>query len=1065
MVTWNPRKLRTHTDCLHRLVEAKVQKMPAAEAICAWDGSLTYAELDKFASVVSQRLVRAGVRPGVYVIFAFEKSLWAVVATYAILKAGGAFVPIDPTHPQARIQEMLGSVQAKVVVTSDQYMPLFQQIVETVIVMSESTVKQPLTNGSEPAVQVDVRPSDPIFLLFTSGSTGKPKGMVLEHGAICTHALTHGAEMGYHGARVLQFAAHTFDVAIMDFFTTLLYGGCVCIPSDEDRRSDIIGAINRLRANYAILTPSFAGFIEPSQVPTLKTLAIGGEALSLDRVQKWAEKVSLIQIYGPAEVGICLLRYMSRQEMMPENVGYPMPNCSCWLVDPDNPHQLVPFGAVGEMVITSPSLARGYHNDEGKTRASFIEGIAWAAELGLGAARFFKTGDLLRYNTNLCDGSFDFIARKDTQIKVRGQRMELGELEHHVAAMPDVAVSMVSRPSGGCFAGELVVIIQMRDGTNSRVKNEPLEIARDQCLSIDTIREYLAPLLPVYMMPAVCLVVEAMPFVPSLKVNRKVVDAWLANMEDRPSSVAAAMLSRLDSSVLRPDEVTASVISAKVAEMLDDRDGVKHHELLGKDFNLQNAGVDSVQIISLAIFVRRTFKTKMPLGALLSSKLTVRDVASIIDEKFPTQVLKDLGSVDLLATATNLRDQLLGSVSATPVQSDFLAPGETRNVLVTGATGYLGSIIVKQLLELPNTSVFALLRCSDEDAGMQRLIGVAETAGWWCEAFASRLTVWKGDLTAPTLGLPEERLRALRGSSSKQGGGTRIHSVIHNGAVVHYSSDYPTLEAANVTSTIELLRMAADSRSISDVVFVSGGRTPDDEDEPVHMTASKLAKDTGYAQTKFVSEYIVRTVAEGNHGAFAGRNLRILRPGYIIGSLATVPGATGTPPNQRDFIWRLIVGCVAPSVGGYDSDEATRWLYVASVERVAASVVAMISDPSSCLSAERKPRGSRVCLVLDGLRFGDFWDVVRGCGYRLEPLASSEWMARLKRAIEEEGEKHTLFPLLHVLERGHHDASADTALCADLEDGEKLEAVKDVIDRNVRYLADVGFLPRRATLL
>ena len=1057
MFSWNPQMLRTHTDCLHHLLESKVRDMPEAEAICAWDGRVSYAELDELATAAALKLVEAGVGPGVYVPFAYEKSLWTVVATYATMKASGAFVPLEPNHPQKRNQEILHQVDARIVVTSDQYAPLFEPMVERVVVISNSTIKRKPKNESASVLPANVKPSDPILVLFTSGSTGKPKGMVLEHSAICTHALSHGNEMGYQGSRVLQFAAHTFDVCIMDFFTTLLYGGCICIPSDSDRQNDLIGSINRMRADYAILTPSFAGLIEPWEVPTLKTLAIGGEKLSQDRITRWAEKVSLIQIYGPAEVGICLTKYMNDQRALPENVGYPLENCSCWLVDPNDHRRLVPFGAVGELVVSGPSLARGYLNDEAKTRASFISDLAWARLVGLAGARFYKTGDLLRYNTSMCDGSFNFVGRKDTQIKLRGQRMELGELEHHLADMSDVAVSMVSRPSKGCFVGELVVVIQKRNGTNPKIKNAHPELVMDHSLTIDIIRARLTPLLPVYMLPAVCLVLKSMPFVPSLKVDRKLVEAWLADMQERPTSTTAASYSKLGSSALQPGESTARGISAEVARMLAERDGVKLHELLGHDFNLQSAGVDSIQIISISMYVQRNYKTKIPLRALLSSKLTVRNIASIIEDRRPVCVLKGLGTVDLLAEATILRDRLLRDLPSPPIQDHLLRQSALWNVFLTGASGYLGSAILKQLLNRPDTYVYALMRCSDEAQGLQRLISIAQKGGWWRDAHASQLFVWKGDLAAPGLGLNEEQLRVLRGPMAG-GGSTGIHSIIHNGAYVHYHWDFPTLKAPNLMSTVELLRITAESQTISDFLYVSGGRTPSDEGEPSHITASKLVNDSGYAQSKFVAEHIVRDLALSNHESLAGKSLKIVRPGYIVGSPSTAPGRLEPPPNPRDFLWRLVAGCLG--IGGYNADEAARWLYVADVQRVASAAVAtgFASCPGNTTAAPQA--GPTSLPILDRLRFGDLWDILRSYGYLLEPFSHTEWMARLRAAVEEQGEEHPLFPVLHIVERESCEPASNAALGSVPQDTTSLEVVKVIMHCNVRHLAEIGFLPR-----
>ena len=1057
MRSWNPPNLQTHLVCMHHLIEAKAQEVPDVEAICAWDGRLSYSELDQCATATAQRLIEVGVRPGSYVPFMYEKSMWAVVALYAVLKAGGAFVPLDPTHPERRIRKITDGVGAKVAVASRACALLLDRLVDNVVVISESDTKKNTRPASEPVFQIDVKSSDPMLVLFTSGSTGEPKGMILQHGAICTHALTHGAEMGYHGARVYQFAAHTFDVAVMDFFTTLLYGGCICVPSEEERQTDIIGSINRLRANLAILTPSFAGLIEPSEVPTLKTVAIGGEKLSLDRVQRWAGKVSLIQIYGPAEVGICLLRHMGRQDSMPENVGYVMKNCSCWLVDPENHNELVPFGAVGELLVLSPSLARGYLNDEAKTRACFIDDPSWARTVGLTGARFYKTGDLLRYNSVLCDGSYDFVGRKDTQIKVRGQRTELGELEHHIANMPGIAVSMVSRPGKGCFAGELVVVIQMRDGTIPRVRDERLELVDGQALSIDTFRTHLAPILPRYMLPTICLEVKSMPFVPSLKVNRKMVEGWLVNMDKPPSSVASLARGGFNADALRPDEVTARMVSAEIARMLGGGDGMLRNELFQNDFAIQEAGLDSLQIMSLSMHVQKRFQAKLPLVALLSSKLTVRRIASIIDGKHSTFILTDLIPVDLEAEVTTLYNKLIRGLSAPTSRNRRSPRGAQEHVFLTGASGYLGSAILEQLLDRPNTSVFALMRCSDEREGLERLIDASKKAGWWREAHASRLSVWRGDLTAPRLGLQQNHLDELCGDGS-----TAIHSIIHNAARVHYNLDYSSLKAANVDSTIELLRLTAESRCISGFVLVGGGRTPDDEGQPAHLTASKLTHGTGYAQTKFVSESLVRSAAASNLGAFQGRNLHILRPGYIVGSLGRRQGISRRPPNERDFLWRLVAGCVG--LGGYDSDSADRWLHVADVQRVASAAVVMALAPGPNHTAATSQSGLEALPILDGLRFSDLWAILGRCGYVLEPLGHAQWIERLQAAVEAQEAEHPLFPVMHVLAGEPFGAVPVGENPCALVGGEILEAMRRVMLDNVQYLAKRGFLPLKLDL-
>lgn len=749
IISWNPKASYRQMTCMHYLVEAVARSTPHAEAVFAWDGSLTYSQLNTISSVAAHKLGGMGVGPGVFVPFAFEKSLWAVVSMLAILKAGGAFVPLDPNSPKARIKEILASTNAKVIITSDSFASKFADLETQVIVLSSRTISADQTSCSSEFYSTAVQSTDPIFVLFTSGSTGKPKGIVHEHGAICTHAIAHGEVMGYHGARVLQFAAHTFDVAIMDIFTTLIFGGCICTPSEEERQNNIIGAINNMKADYAILTPSFARLIKPSEAPTLKTVAVGGEALPQDSLEGWLKNGSLIQIYGPAEVGICLSLRMRYNHTRAETVGFPLPNCSCWLVRPDDPHRLVPIGAIGELVVGGPSLAREYLGDENKTRASFLENLSWAKSLKVDCNRFFRTGDLLRYNTDCFDGSFDFVGRKDAQIKLRGQRIEPAEIEHHMATIAGVAISMVTRPEQGCFAGQLVVVVEMHSDISSRVRTEPISLADNQSLTLEGAQVHLSRFLPSYMIPTVCLVVRSMPFVPSLKINRKLVEAWLMDMASAPSNIAEAALADLRLSPLPPDEDTANILSTKVAGLVAPMDWKRRVSLENQNFVLQATGIDSIQIISLSMFLRKTYKVNIPIAKLLNPTVTIRGLADMIDHcNEPSHSYKTHPRVDIVRDCEAINQILLGSIrELSQTFSEGVGISERmsertplpQNVFVTGVTGYLGSAILQKLMKKPNVNVFALVRCSQESLGLQRIVDSGKKMGWWQEFYASRI--------------------------------------------------------------------------------------------------------------------------------------------------------------------------------------------------------------------------------------------------------------------------------------------------------------------------------------
>ena len=1027
-----------------------------------------------------------------YVPFAYEKSLWTVIATLAILKAGAAFVRLDPLHPTARLKEILSSIHTSVIVTSSSLASTFVGLVKHVVIISAGTIFTHQHDQNNGFRHADTSPTDPIFVLFTSGSTGKPKAMIHEHGAICTHAITHGKAMGYHGARVLQFAAHTFDVAIIDIFTTLIFGGAICIPSEEDRRNDIVGAINNMGADYAILTPSFAGLIDPSEVPTLRTLAIGGEPLPQDHIERWAEKVSLIQIYGPAEVGICLIMPM-HSRTHPETVGYTLRNSSCWLVDPDDPNRLVPIGAVGELAVAGPSLARGYLNNEAKTRLSFRENLSWAQELGLKCQRFYLTGDLLRMSTSSFDGCYDFVGRKDNQIKLRGQRIEPGEIEYYITRIRGVATSILIQPKQGCFAGELVTVVQMcsTESKTFRRLDEPISLAPDQSLSIGSLRKQLSRNLPSFMIPAVCLNIVRMPVVPSLKMDRRLVGAWLANMQSRPSEMIHPTMLDLQTSKLDNEEITANILSLKVAGLVACNDIVKRSMLEHHDFRLQHSGIDSIQIISLSMFLQKQYEVRIPMDTLFSSKVTIRHLAFLVDHRDqPSMTPTTSTAIDVIHESRHLSAEMFRKIGAQSSHRQSKRHFQVQNIFLTGASGYLGSAILQHLMATPKVHVYALVRCSKESAGLQYIIDAATKTGWWQEAFRSRIHVWQGDLTEPSLGLHSQQLQCLQGVSSQEN--HSIHAIIHNGARVHYSSDYETLKPPNVFPTLELMQITALSTTISAFVYVSGGQKPNAFiQDPASCTTSPpllskaRASTNGYTSSKIISELIIRNCAS-HPSFFQHARLYTLKPGYIIGT--SVSGIA----NTRDFIWRLIAACV--EIGACNADEAMHWLFIADASCVARSAVAGIFD-------HRYPSGY-VERVLNGLLFADLWALLREeFGYALEPVTHEAWMGRLKARIGEAQEAHGLFPLLHVLERDggnigeervavdeaeaeaeaeaergreSHDARAGAGAGAEARDrseeatgagagtdpvvrgGEVGKSVK----RNVEYLIEVGFLPR-----
>lgn len=1033
---WNQPFPQKVDACVHDLVLEHAKVSPQGPALCSWDGDLNYQDLEDLSCRLASDLIDAGVRQETIVPVCFKKSLYAVVAMVAILRAGGAFVPLDPSHPEDRVRAVIEKANASIAVASPDTAPLFHNIPVAVFQVSSTTFESPgaALNRSLPLI----RPGHAAFVLFTSGSTGKPKGIVQEHASVCTSSIAHGRAMHVTSkSRVFQYAAFTFDVSMMDIFTTLIHGGCVCIPSEEDRMGSFTSAMNRMGVNWVLFTPSVASLLSPEDVPTLRTLVYGGEAVKQENVSRWVGKVSLFNCYGPAECGACAIGQFTRPDSRPANVGRQFGGELCWVVDAENHDRLVPIGAVGELVVEGPTLARGYLDDLAKTQAAFVKSPQWP----VGACpkkvrRIYKTGDLVRQNS---DGTFDFVGRKDLQVKIRGQRVEIGEVEHHLSTYEGLALSMVTRPQSGPYAQNLVGLVQLNlpkgipQTQDHGMYYLPSEHFATANFDRGKLLHFLKTKLPSYMVPTHILVVTKLPLSVSGKIDRKIVDTWL-NHTSRPVEPINTSLSLKN--MLPNDDSIARELCSKVLSMVTEPGSAFFSSLDGTDFLLAAVGLDSIKVISLVMFIRQRFGVKIHLDVLMDPKGTIRSigksVASILTNGKaapvgPRPEFMDLFQEYKYRTSVGGRQRSTASI----------------NVFLTGATGFLGSRTLSQLCRHPNVQrVIAHVRSKDTQEAFQRIVQSAKAAAWWSDDYLGKMEAWAGDLAKSRLGLGTDEWKRLCGYGSPK---ERITAIVHNGATVNWNASFSALKATNVDSTMELLRAASESAAVSEFVFVSGGqrlRVEADKDVDV---AEEVAQSNGYAQTKFLSEVLVKEYAHAV--ASCRQRVSIIKPGYIIG------GREDGIAVADDFIWRLTAACV--SIKSYNAEDADSWLFVSDVDRVATAIT-----DSCCTDDEKQTkRKANVVKILDGLAVSEFWDIVRdemGCVMR--PLKIDSWAKRLYADIDAQGEKHTLWPLLQTVEEGQGKLGAR---CGPQEVREEDRyRIRTAIRRNIGYLKKSGYLQK-----
>ncbi|RDW58708.1 hypothetical protein BP6252_13184 [Coleophoma cylindrospora] len=540
VLEWNKNWPESLDACVHDLIQQQAIAQPDAPAVCSWDANFTFKELDDLSSRLSLHLIKLGVGAEVMVPFCFHKSAWTIVAMIAILKAGGATVAIDPAYPESRIKSIIDDTGGNIVIVEPSCSGLFTGLVPSIVEVDLSSIMA-LPHENDAVSRHYSEPHNPAFVVFTSGSTGRPKGIVIEHRSICTSSRAHSKVMHLGSdSRVLQFAAYTFDVSIQDIFTTLMQGGCVCVPSEAERLNDLAGAINRMNVNWTFLTPTVAKLLSPTDVPTLKTLTLGGEAVTLENLNTWAESVRLLNSFGPAECSVCCAVGLLEGGCEPSNFGYALEGSVLWIVDPTNHDHLTPIGAIGELLIQGPTLARGYLKDPTKTAAAFIENPRWLVTDGKpGQGRFYKTGDLVKYNP---DGTMSFVGRKDTQVKLRGQRIELGEIEHAISARTSqgaqvlvdvfkqkdrqILTAFLYLPCNSPKALEPSLVSPELSGSlisTASTKTPPraLDLSDRIRKTLTELKSSLASALPDYMIPSLYIPLTCMPTNTSGKTDRK----------------------------------------------------------------------------------------------------------------------------------------------------------------------------------------------------------------------------------------------------------------------------------------------------------------------------------------------------------------------------------------------------------------------------------------------------------------------------------------------------------------------------------------------------------------
>ena len=491
----------TRETCLHEVFEAQVARTPSAVAVACGGRTLTYAELDRHANLLARWLRDRGAGPGSFVALYFERSQAPIVAILACLKAGAAYVPIDPSYPGERIAHIVEELGVLVCLTDSTLGAAAAQHFTTIPVVDIESRWHEMLPGSYAPIRRDesgVRGSDLAYVIYTSGTTGKPKGVMAEHRHVTQYveAFNEACATGPYD-RVHQGFSLSFDGSVEEIWMAFSNGSTLVVPTRDVPKfgADLGRYLAENNITYLSTVPTLLTTL-PDDVPCLRTIVLSGEVCPPELVNRWARPgLRLLNVYGPTEATVNTTVAECRPGR-PVTIGRPLRGYDLHVVD-DNLRP-VPHGATGELLVSGPTLARGYAARPDLTAERFLN------VPGLG--RCYRTGDLVNWSD---EGELLFHGRMDTQVKIRGYRIELSEIESVLQDHPWVrasAVRVVERNGLPQLAAYICI--------------DPPRGRQHHDLDRDDVLELLKSRVPAYMIPSHLDVIEELPRTASGKLDR-----------------------------------------------------------------------------------------------------------------------------------------------------------------------------------------------------------------------------------------------------------------------------------------------------------------------------------------------------------------------------------------------------------------------------------------------------------------------------------------------------------------------------------------------------------------
>lgn len=827
-----------------RLIQEQTQLHLHHTALEFGKRKLTYLELETESNRIAHYLCELGVGRETSVAVCMDRSLEYTVFILAILKAGGAFVPIDPEFPPSRIKYVIDDSGAHILMTQSHLATRLPEFNGIKVLIAEELEQ---TCHSRPATLSDAQPApdDLAYTIYTSGSTGNPKGVLIEHKSLTNLVFAKNECFGLRSSdRYLQQASYAFDFSVMNIFITLCHGATLFTPDKAtlldpikfkkcliDRRITVSGTTPSISTNLSYTK---------AELPDLRLVIFGGEAFQLGHHERSLGEIRIVNAYGPTETTVAVTMHeVGRQDIHRKvPIGKPLANYRTHILNKDL--QTLSIGVPGELCVEGLGLARGYLNQHELTADKFVH-----AQLFGKKVRLYRTGDLARW---LPEGNIEFLGRMDHQVKFRGYRFELGEIEAGLLKMNGIK--------------EAVVDLRESDSVQTLVAFVTLDKPLPDLTK--TLRDFLKKILPNYMIPAFFVELDMLPLSHTGKIDRKALREQ--NIHKFSSS----------DDCVAPRNATEKELARIWQSLL----GV---EQLSVDENFFDLGGHSLLAPKLIARIEQKFNYCFSLKDLFTFP-TLQEQAVLLDETISHTTTKSAESVPDFA-----QEIILPSDIVPHEKIEIQQIKVPRQILLTGATGFLGTWLLYELLQQTHAKIYCLVRgCKD---GTDRIREKLLNHQLWQDSFDSRISILEGDLQAPFLGLDEELFDVLCNS---------IDAIYHNGAWVNHTYPYQALKAVNIGATLELLKMSCRGRAkafhfVSTFSAISNAEEDGMDRDRIYEMLSE--SNHGYAQTKWVSEQLVKEA--GNRGL----HTIIYRPRRVSGHSKT------GDYNPDDFISLLLKGC------------------------------------------------------------------------------------------------------------------------------------------------------------